>query len=269
MMLLGLLVARAMAQDPQPELETVHDAAPARKAVTLEEAMALGMPRLHEPFFDCQCVGMTWSGPDGLALVHELPKASIASVRHDVLDGPHELRLVLTSGEELLLEQAPCRFVEVGVSKYSGVLQVPGLTVDGDGAEVTEACGPRAVDVQLEQMERMHERAMAAEQTRVGDRKRARMELVSAKGEQQVVLGVRSSLGEAVMGAGQCFGRAPVPAETRVDVRVSTKGDASRFKATPIGVEPVDQCFVELGESVAFPVGKAKVRVAYVRSSEE
>ena len=259
---LALLVALASARDPD-------GGAPlgAGEAVSLQEALALGMPRLHEPFADCQCVGMTWSGAEGKALIHELPREAIASVRHDVLDGPDELRLVLTSGEELLLEQAPCRYVARGVIKYSGILGVPGLTVDAEGAEVVEACGPPVVDV--EAMREAHEQAMAAEQERIDDRKRARMELISVKGDPQVVLGVRSSLHDAVMGAGQCFGKAPVPADTRVAVKVTTKGTGARYKASSIGVEPVDRCFAELGDKVMFPAGKAKVKIAYVRTAAE
>jgi hypothetical protein len=234
--------------------------------VDMAEALALGMPRLHEPFTDCQCVGMTWAVGAGEPLVLEIPRADITAVRHDVLDGPHELRLVLASGEEMLLEQAPCRYVALAAAKYSSVLGIPEETVDVDGALIEDPCGPPIVDI--ESMESMRKRAMAAEQSRLDDRQRARMELVSAKGEPQVVLGVRSSLNAAVMGAGQCFGRAPVAPETRVDVKVSTRGSEVRFKTRPIGVEAVDRCFDELGDQVALPAGKAKVHVAYVRAGE-
>ncbi len=264
MSMIPLWAALAMAQPAPPSPSTPLSRG---QMVTFQEASALGMPRLHEPFKDCNCVGMTWS-PSGTLepLVLELPRAELSAIRHDVLDGPHELTLVLASGEEMMLEQAPCRYVEQAVIKYAGVLDLPSATLDAAGKEVVQACGPPIVDV--ESMTAMRERAMAAEQVRIDDRRRARMELVSAKGEPQVVLGVRSTLNEAVMGAGECFGRAPVPRDTRVDVKVSTRGSDVRFKASAIGVDAVDQCFDELAGKVAFPIGKAKVRVAYVRAEE-
>ena len=116
----------------------------------------------------------------------------------------------------------------------------------------------------VDAMSNIRERAIAAEQVRIDDRKRASVELLSVKGDPQVVLGVRSSLSAAVMGAGQCFGRAPVPAETRVPVTVSTKGATSKFRAGSVGIEAVDECFEELAEKVSLPAGKSKVRIAYV-----
>ena len=259
-----LWVALAMAQPAPPAQPSPLSRG---QLVTLQEASALGMPRLHEPFKDCNCVGMTWS-PSGSVepLVLELPRAELMAIRHDVLDGPHELTLVLASGDEMMLEQAPCRYVELAASKYACVLDLPSSTLDAAGQEVEGACGGPIVDV--ESMRAMRERAMAAEQVRIDDRRRARMELVSAKGEPQVVLGVRSTLNEAVMGAGECFGKAPVPQDTRVDVKVSTRGSDVRFKASSIGVDAVDQCFDALAGKVAFPVGKSRVRVAYVRAEE-
>jgi len=259
-----LWMALAVAQ-PAPEPAPSQPLSKGQ-AIDVTEAAALGMPRLHEPFVDCQCVGMTWSAGNADPLVLELPKDTIGSIRHDVLDGPHELRLVLASGDELLLEQAPCQFVALATVKYSAVLGIPALTVDAAGEAVVDACGPPIIDI--ESIGSMRKRAMAAELVRIDDRKRARMELVSAKGEPQVVLGVRSTLDAAVMGAGQCFGRAPVPPNTRVDVTVLTRGGGSRFKARPIGVDAVDQCFDELASQLPFPTGKAKVRVAYVRAAE-
>ncbi len=257
-------VALALAQ-PAPERAPSQPLSHGQ-VVSVQEAAALGMPRLHEPFVDCQCVGMTWSTNKPEPLVLELPRDAIASIRHDVLDGPHELRLVLASGDEVLLEQAPCQFVALAITKYSAVLGIPGDTVDAAGEAVVDACGPPIIDV--ESIVSMRERAMAAEKVRIDDRRRARVELVSARGEPQVVLGVRSTLDAAVMGAGQCFGRAPVLPNTRVAVTVHTRGDDSRFKARSIGVDAVDQCFDDLASQLPFPSGKAKVRVAYVRTAE-
>ena len=249
--MLSIFLALSFAQEPA--------------AITLEQAVGLGMPRLHEPFSDCGCVAMTWQ-VNGEPVVVEVPREEIALVRHRVIDGPHELSIHTKGGIDVLLEQAPCPFVYQGIAKYAYVLEVPSETVDALGAAVEPSCGEMFQEVK--DWEDMRARARAAEAAAAAAAaqpvKTAALELISAKGDDAAVLGVRTSLSAARVTAGECWNRADVAADARVVVTVATKsGSPARVKTGRVGDAVVDSCFEELARNVRLPQGNAKVRVAY------
>jgi hypothetical protein len=111
--------------------------------ITIEQAVELGMPRLHHAFRDCDCVGLTWS-IEGEDRVIDIARADIRELRQSVAaDGQHELFLVHVSGPELLLERGPCIPLDDMTRRYERTL---GLIAARPGLE-QPVCGDVAARV--------------------------------------------------------------------------------------------------------------------------
>lgn len=232
-------------------------------AVDAEAATGLGMPRLHEPFVDCQCVGMTWETATGTVTL-EVPVAEVARLERVVADGPHELALVTAAGHRIVLEEAPCVYAASIGTRYTDVLGLPVTVVDDQGAEVVGACADGLAEVRewSERMAKLEKDAVHYMTT--ADLGVAELEVLSSKGEEGLLTSARRALAATRTSAGRCLGRVEEGVEPPA-IQVTVKGSAAatRVKARPTGAPEVDACMDDLVGAMALPSGKMKLKAVY------
>jgi len=225
-------------------------------AIDAASAESLGMPRLHEPFTDCNCVAMTWDSSKG-PLTLEVGRDQVDHLEHDVseVEAPNRLTLVTTAGQRIPLEEAPCVFAERAADKYTTVLDIP-VEIVGEQAADGSTCGDTFQDLREwsdEVTRRQHENLHYIESS---DLQLASLKVLSSKGAAPEIAGVKRALAASRSRAASCWGEA-----SEATVVVKAKGGALHAKRT--GDATVDACFLEMVSATAIPAGKVKVKAIF------
>jgi len=224
-------------------------------AIDVAGARSLGMPRLHEPFEDCECVAMTWDSARG-PLTLEVPLDDISRIEHTTGDGPHEVALVVSDGTRLPLEEAPCVFAEQASAKYQTVLGID-VQVVGDRAADGSTCGDAFEDLRQWSEEVNRLQRSSVHYISNDDLQLASLTVVSSKGNDGEVATVKRTLAASRSRAARCW----ADAEDAGSVVMVSKGGA--LKARRSGDAGVDACMSELAASTTMPAGTAKVKVVF------
>ena len=244
-------------------LFTASRALAATTPIDVVTASQLGMPRLHDPFSDCQCVGMTWDD-GGETLTLEVPVADIVGLERVVVEGGHDVSLVLVSGERLLLEQAPCVFAEQMSQKYATVLALQTTVVGAEGEQVDATCGDVLEGVRQWSAEVQRQQREAVHYLSTEDIPLASLQVLSSKGEEGAVTGARRALAAARTRAASCWTGDASAASESVQLTVKGSGGARpKVKAKAVGVAALDRCFDEIASAVSIPAGKIKIKAVY------
>jgi len=222
--------------------------------IDAQSAQSLGMPRLHEPFTDCDCVAMTWDTENG-PLTLEVPRDQVDHLEHAVTDGPNKLALVTTEGARIQLEEAPCVFAERAGRRYVEVL---GLSVELVGTPLADdsTCGDTFQDLRAWNDEVIRLQHEGIKYVQSSDLKLASLKVLSSKGAETDVATVRRTLAATRGRAASCWTEG-----SGASVVVMAKGGALRAKRS--GDAGVDACISEMVSATSIPAGKAKVKVVY------
>ena len=232
--------------------------------IDVDTALTLGLPTVHDPYKECDCIRLGWDG-EGEGFSLELPSANVSHFEHRVLvDQPHEMVLVLNAGQQLVLEQAPCPYVQSGIDKYQLVLRTERRLLDAAGEPLADACGDIFQSVRDWDDEQRRRRENSVHVVSTDDVALSRLSVKSTKGDEADVTLVRRALAASRTTAARCWTESAT-SESQVAWTVSSKpGQRPKVKAVPSGDAEVDACFDQLAAAIPFPpVGKTKIKVAF------
>jgi hypothetical protein len=232
-------------------------------AVDVDAAVELGLPRLHDAFRDCQCVGMTWDA-DGSDYVLDLPAHDIARLERVEGEFQHTVAVVLHDERRIVLEEAPCVYAQQALEKYRDVLGVPVVVVTADGEEGEPTCGDvlgalRVWSEEARRLDHQNVRYMSTDDIPV-----ASLQVLQKKGDATTVTGATRALAATRTRAASCWSGDAADSDATVQLTVKgSGGGAPRVKARHVGVQSIDRCFDELASAVAIPAGKVKVKAVF------
>ncbi len=235
------------------------------KKVDVAAALTLGLPSEHAALASCGCAELTWAGSPSQRLT--LTADDVLSVHHVVgARGMDTLVLRTLQGQDLTLEQAPCRFIAQHAASYGHVLGTVAEGVDASGAPTPASCsapGQMAVDWVDELASRM-----VVEVADSVDVPLARVIVTTPDAEHEpFVETAKRDLSKLQPLLGHCFERGGDVAGPEAVVRATLSGGSVigvAIVGDGTGAPTVDACLVaavERAEVSAAPAGLVRLNL--------